>query len=134
MLFRSTAYQRDETELLMVVTAHLVRPLRPDEMPFMPGEDEYNDPRDVELFLMGTARPKKTEAAKEKEKKRSQQKEGGVSAARSPRNTESKETTQRAKMAKASDEDGKKETLIAKQTVNEWPYKGPVGPVGFIRE
>lgn len=52
-LFRSTNYQRSETELLMVVTAHLVKPLQPGEVPMLPGEDEYNDPNDFELFVLG---------------------------------------------------------------------------------
>jgi pilus assembly protein CpaC len=52
-LFRSTNYQHEETELLMVVTAHLVKPLEPGDVPLLPGEDEYNDPNDFELFLLG---------------------------------------------------------------------------------
>ena len=52
-LFRSTNYQRNESELLMVVTAHLVKPLQPGEVPNMPGDDEYNDPNDFELFVLG---------------------------------------------------------------------------------
>jgi pilus assembly protein CpaC len=56
-LFRSAAYRRDETELLVVVTAHLVRPLRPGEVPMLPGEDEYNDPNDFELFFLGKLEP-----------------------------------------------------------------------------
>ena len=50
-LFRSSSYRRDETELLVVVTAHLVRPL--DEKPKMPGENETSDPSDLELFWLG---------------------------------------------------------------------------------
>lgn len=60
-LFSSKSFQREETELLMVVTAHLVRPLTPDEAPLIPGEDEYNDPNDFELFLLGSIAPKKIE-------------------------------------------------------------------------
>src|SRR5262249_11635260 len=37
MLFRSTSYRREESELLVVVTAHLVRPN--GEKPLLPGED-----------------------------------------------------------------------------------------------
>ncbi len=50
-LFRSSSYRRDETELLVVVTAHLVRPL--NEKPKMPGENEVSDPSDLELFWLG---------------------------------------------------------------------------------
>lgn len=53
MLFRSTQFQRDETELVVVVTARLVQPLAATEMPALPGEGETNDPNDFELFLMG---------------------------------------------------------------------------------
>jgi len=52
-LFRSTSFQREETELMVVVTARLVRPLAPHEVPPMPGEDEVNDPDDFQLFLLG---------------------------------------------------------------------------------
>lgn len=55
-LFRSTQYRRDETELLVVVTVHLVRPVAPQDAPFLPGEDELNDPDDFELFLLGRMR------------------------------------------------------------------------------
>jgi pilus assembly protein CpaC len=51
-LFRSTSYRREETELLVVVTAHIVRPT--DDKPRLPGEDTMTDPSDLELFFMGT--------------------------------------------------------------------------------
>jgi pilus assembly protein CpaC len=50
-LFRSSSYRREETELLVVVTAHRVRPL--DERPELPGEHDTVDPSDLELFLLG---------------------------------------------------------------------------------
>jgi pilus assembly protein CpaC len=50
MLFKSSSYRRDETELLVVVTAHLVQPL--DERPPLPGETATVDPSDLELFLL----------------------------------------------------------------------------------
>ncbi|HEY3357722.1 MAG TPA: type II and III secretion system protein family protein [Polyangia bacterium] len=52
-LFRSSSFRRDETELLVVVTARLVRPMAPHEVPPLPTEDELNDPNDFQLFLMG---------------------------------------------------------------------------------
>jgi pilus assembly protein CpaC len=52
-LFRSTEYRRDESELLVVITAKLVRPVGAQDAPMMPGEDELNDPDDFELFLLG---------------------------------------------------------------------------------
>jgi pilus assembly protein CpaC len=54
VLFRSTEYSRDESELLVVVTAHLARPMAPHEVPRLPTEDEQNDPNDFELFLLGS--------------------------------------------------------------------------------
>ncbi len=74
MLFRSSSYARRETELLVVVTAHLVQPL--DEKPVMPGEKTTADPGDLELFLLGTheslaadtgeGKPKKAKKTKSK--------------------------------------------------------------------
>jgi pilus assembly protein CpaC len=52
-LFRSTSFQREETELLLLVTVHLIRPLSPHELPPLPGEQTVNDPDDFELFLLG---------------------------------------------------------------------------------
>ena len=53
MLFRSVDYRRDESELLVVITAKLVKPLAPHEVPALPTDDELNDPGDFELFLLG---------------------------------------------------------------------------------
>jgi len=63
-LFRSTSYQRNETELLMVVTAHLVKPLQPGEVPILPGEDQTNDPSDFDLFVLGRIEPTQRESYK----------------------------------------------------------------------
>jgi pilus assembly protein CpaC len=52
-LFRSVSYRREESELLVVVTARLTRPLAPHEVPPLPTEDELNDPNDLQLFLFG---------------------------------------------------------------------------------
>ena len=53
-LFRSTQFQRDESELLVVVTARLARPVAPSELPPMPTDRELNSPNDLELFLLGS--------------------------------------------------------------------------------
>jgi pilus assembly protein CpaC len=58
-LFRSTSYRREETELLVVVTARLVRPQ--GEKPLLPGEDTTTDPSDLELFLLGSTESRKTD-------------------------------------------------------------------------
>lgn len=52
-LFRSVSYSRNESELLVVVTAHLARPMAPHDVPRLPTDDEQNDPNDFELFLLG---------------------------------------------------------------------------------
>ena len=54
-LFRSSQYRREESELLVVVTARRVRPL--NQKPRLPGGDEVTDPSDLELFFLGTAEP-----------------------------------------------------------------------------
>jgi len=54
VLFRSVSYQRDESELLVVVTAHLARPVSPHDAPRLPTDNELNDPNDIQLFLFGS--------------------------------------------------------------------------------
>ncbi len=51
-LFRSTSYQRDETDLAIIVTPRLVRPARPGDVLKTP-LDSSLPPNDVDLFLMG---------------------------------------------------------------------------------
>jgi pilus assembly protein CpaC len=53
-LFRSTQFQRDETELLVVVTARLAQPVAPHELPPLPTDYEINDPGSISLFLFGS--------------------------------------------------------------------------------
>jgi pilus assembly protein CpaC len=52
-LFRSSQFQRAETELLLVITVHLVHPVGARDAPFLPGGDEVNDPDDFSMFLLG---------------------------------------------------------------------------------
>jgi pilus assembly protein CpaC len=54
-LFRSTGYQRDQTELVIVVTPHLVTPRR---MVAATPADHFVPPSDFELFLFGAQRGK----------------------------------------------------------------------------
>ncbi len=51
-LFRSTQYQKNETDLVILVTPHLVRPLPPNN-PLHTPLDNTLPPNDVDLFLMG---------------------------------------------------------------------------------
>jgi pilus assembly protein CpaC len=69
-LFRSTSYRRDESELIVVITARLTKPVAPHELPPLPTDDELNDPNDFELFLLGsegTGKPPKDENKNDKD-------------------------------------------------------------------
>ncbi|MGN3975104.1 type II and III secretion system protein family protein [Tsuneonella sp. SYSU-LHT278] len=50
-LFRSSSFQKGETELLIVVTPHLVAPLRPEQV-VLP-TDRVKDPRAADTLLLG---------------------------------------------------------------------------------
>jgi pilus assembly protein CpaC len=52
-LFRSTQYRRQESELLVIVTARLAEPVAPHQLPPLPTAHELNDPSDFQLFLLG---------------------------------------------------------------------------------
>lgn len=82
-LFRSTSFQREETELLVVVKAHLTKPINMDKLPPMPGENKLTDPSDFQLFMMGSIGPWDKEKKKRKRrrrKKRAEQDESGLRA------------------------------------------------------
>jgi len=51
-LFRSVRYQRNETELVVLVTPRIVAPLNPSQVPAVPGED-WRHPSEVDLFVNG---------------------------------------------------------------------------------
>ena len=50
-LFRSTRFQKGETELLIVVTPRLVKPIRPDQVRLP--TDRVADPDAAETLLLG---------------------------------------------------------------------------------
>ncbi len=50
-LFTSQKYQKNETELVIFVTPHLVKPIAPDSIQLP--TDTYIDPNDMEYYLMG---------------------------------------------------------------------------------
>ena len=54
-LFRSTDYQKNETDLVILVTPHIVRPMAPTD-PIHTPLDNTLPPNDVDLFLMGRHR------------------------------------------------------------------------------
>ena len=51
-LFSSKSYQKNETDLVIVVTPHLVRPARPGDVIRTPADDTV-PPNDVDFFLLG---------------------------------------------------------------------------------
>lgn len=50
-LFSSASFRKQESELMVVVTVHLVDPMDEREMPPLPGQDRVNDPNDWELWF-----------------------------------------------------------------------------------
>jgi pilus assembly protein CpaC len=52
-LFRSSSYQKRETNLVVIITPHIVRPARPGE-PLRPPLDKDMAGNDAEFFLIGT--------------------------------------------------------------------------------
>ena len=58
-LFSSKSYQKNETDLVIVVTPHLVRPARPGDVIRTPADDTL-PPNDADFFLLG-----KTEVTRE---------------------------------------------------------------------
>lgn len=50
-LFRSTGFQKQQTELVMIVTPRLVKPMRADQVALP--TDRVGDPHELDLFLMG---------------------------------------------------------------------------------
>ena len=55
-LFRSSDYQRNQTELVIIVTAHLVSPIRGEALALP--TDRIKPPTEADLFLNGhTVRP-----------------------------------------------------------------------------
>jgi pilus assembly protein CpaC len=52
-LFRSSQYQRQETELLVVITTRLVRPVAPHQLPPLPTDGERLEPDALSWYLLG---------------------------------------------------------------------------------
>ena len=51
-LFRSSRFQKNETELIVIATSHLVKPLNAAEQPLP--TDSYVEPNDFEFYLKGS--------------------------------------------------------------------------------
>jgi pilus assembly protein CpaC len=62
-LFRSQEFQRDETELVIIVTPHLVKPLDPGHRPLP--TDHYQAPGDVDFFALGRSESRKRHSHEE---------------------------------------------------------------------
>ena len=60
-LFRSSAFRRNETELVVIVTPHLVKPLDMSKQTLP--TDKYGDPGDFKFYLMGDLSGKPKERA-----------------------------------------------------------------------
>ena len=58
VLFRSTNYQKAETDLVVIVTVHLVRPVPPSKHLVTPFDTTLSA-NDIDLFLMGDTERKK---------------------------------------------------------------------------
>jgi len=56
-LFRSTSYQKNETELVALVTPHLVKPMPPGAARLP--TDKWIDPSDVDVYLLGLEQGRK---------------------------------------------------------------------------
>ena len=60
-LFSSKSYQKNETDLAIIVTPHLVRPARPGDVIKTPADDTL-PPNDVDFFLLGKTEVTRAEA------------------------------------------------------------------------
>ena len=61
-LFSSKSYQKNETDLAIIVTPHLVRPARPGDEIKSPADDTL-PPNDVDFFLLGKTEVTRQQAA-----------------------------------------------------------------------
>ena len=60
-LFRSTKFNRNETELVITVTPHIVRPVAPAQIAYP--TDRVKQPNDLEFFLLGKSEARGTAKA-----------------------------------------------------------------------
>lgn len=59
-LFTSKQFEKQETELVVIVTPHIVKPLNPDEIPPLPGENMEEIPTDFDFFIRNRFQTKDT--------------------------------------------------------------------------
>src|SRR4029079_14018972 len=77
-LFSSKSYQKNETDLVIIVTPHIVRPARPGDEIKAPTDDTL-PPNDVDFFLLG-----KTEVTRDVTRHRTPRTAGSAIAANKP--------------------------------------------------
>ena len=131
-LFKSTSYQREETELLVVVQAHLVRPV--EERPKLPGEELTADPHDLALFLWNSIETVPGEIARDAYRPEKQSSEtkptgkpaGNPKAQKERRKEPKKESKTPKKKKNASDINPRRERVASNENQ-------PIGPLGFHR-
>ena len=70
ILFKSKRFERQETELVVVVTVRLVDPMEQSQLPPLPGSDGPTDPTDLQMFLLNLDEPKATKKPTPKRRKR----------------------------------------------------------------
>ena len=61
VLFSSKSYQKDQTDLVIIVTPHIVRPARPGDVVKAPTDDTI-PPNDADFFLLGKSELTRAEA------------------------------------------------------------------------
>jgi pilus assembly protein CpaC len=132
-LFSSKSFRREETELLMVVTAHLVRPLTPDEAPLIPGEDEYNDPNDFELFLLGSMSGKKVEKDEEPKQAGPETEPGPPAVERSGQPLQQRSKAGVRSRSALDERTPARAADLSSQGGEGEELEGPLGPLGFSR-
>ena len=62
-LFSSKSYQKNQTDLAIIVTPHLVRPARPGDVVKSPADDAL-PPNDPDFFVLGRTELSRAEAKK----------------------------------------------------------------------
>jgi len=75
-LFRSSSFQKDESELVIIATPHLVKPLDMSKQTLP--TDQYREPNDFEFYLMGLLEGKKGGSSLNKGAPAGPKKEGGL--------------------------------------------------------
>jgi len=68
-LFTSKEFSKDETELVVMVTPRLVKPLNREDIPELPGETLHDNMNDIDFFVLNRLKYKKSKSEKIKTEK-----------------------------------------------------------------